>query len=94
MLTIFPQRPVLKDVRGLKWGSYVGSPVEPEPRVAWKQTSKDRAVASSLLPLSTNDVYALPPATTCLVRYTKERGIIGVRYNTFVLKLWKVFWNQ
>lgn len=66
--------PVLPDVKGLKWGNYVGSPIEYGPRVAWKQTSKDHTITASLLPLATNDVFALPVATTCLIRYSKEKG--------------------
>jgi len=66
---------VLKEVSGLKWGSYVGSPAEKEPKVVWEQTSKDRTITACLLPLSTNEVYGLPPGTVCLVQYTKEKGL-------------------
>ncbi|XP_063221149.1 lysosomal-trafficking regulator isoform X2 [Bacillus rossius redtenbacheri] len=63
---------VIPGVKGLKWGSYVGSPSEPAPSVVWKQQHK--TPVASLVSLVTNDVFGLAPHTSILLTYNKERG--------------------
>lgn len=67
----FPQ--IADDVKGLKWGNYVGSPSEPEPSLIWRQQCKDQKMAS-LHPLDTNDVLVLPQNMTAILRYNKDKG--------------------
>lgn len=66
---------IIDEVRGLKWGSYVGSPAEPEPVVVLKQQSKGKETIAFLVPLSTNDVLGIPPLCTSLVLYEREKGL-------------------
>ncbi|XP_023288682.1 lysosomal-trafficking regulator isoform X2 [Orussus abietinus] len=65
----FPR--VIEGVDGIKWGNYVGAPGN-EPMLCWK--NKHRAPLSSLIPLTTGDVFGLPSCTTLLLGYSKEKG--------------------
>ncbi|XP_071440474.1 lysosomal-trafficking regulator isoform X2 [Hetaerina americana] len=64
---------VLPSVRGLQWGSYVGSPADPPPRVVWRQ--QHRSAVATLIPLITNDVFGLAPLTSILLCYGKSKGL-------------------
>lgn len=66
------QREVVPGVKGLLWGSYVGSPADPDPVVVWKH--QHRTPVASLVPLLTNDVFGLAPQTSLLLKYSKEKG--------------------
>ncbi|XP_059485723.1 lysosomal-trafficking regulator isoform X2 [Neocloeon triangulifer] len=59
-------------VQSLRWGSYVGSPAEGEPKVAWKHTH--RTPVSGLVPLRSNDVFGLAPCTSLLLAHQGGRG--------------------
>lgn len=59
-------------MKGLLWGSYVGSPADPDPVVVWKH--QHRTPVASLVPLLTNDVFGLAPQTSLLLKYSKEKG--------------------
>ena len=62
----------LRNIAGLKWGSYVGSPDCPDPVLSWMQ-SHGSAVAS-LVALPTGEVFGLRPSSCLLVMYSKEKG--------------------
>ncbi|XP_046387473.1 lysosomal-trafficking regulator isoform X2 [Ischnura elegans] len=64
---------VLPFVRGLQWGSYVGSPADPPPRVVWRQ--QHRNTVATLIPLITNDVFGLAPLTSILLCYGKSKSM-------------------
>ncbi|KAL0267522.1 UNVERIFIED_CONTAM: hypothetical protein PYX00_009770 [Menopon gallinae] len=68
---------VVNDVKGLKWGNYVGSPSEPEPSIIWRQQCKDQKMVK-LHPLETNDVLVLPQNMTAILRYNKEKVFSGL----------------
>nr|CAD7400993.1 unnamed protein product [Timema cristinae] len=82
---------VIEGVKGLTWGSYVGSPAEPYPSVVWKQHHK--TPVSSLVPLLTNDVFGLAPNTSILLSYSKERGV-SIMNTTSVLGAALVTWGH
>ena len=62
----------MKEVAGLKWGNYVGSPAHPEPSLAWTQSYG--SVVATVVSLPTGDVFGLGPCSTLLVMYSKETG--------------------
>ncbi|XP_064599745.1 lysosomal-trafficking regulator-like [Liolophura sinensis] len=70
--TMSPSRQVL----GLSWGMFVGSPDCPEPVPIW-QTHYDKAVAS-LASLPTGEVFGIGVNGCLLVMYSKERGVISM----------------
>lgn len=72
---------VVAEVKGLKWGCYVGSPAEPEPVIILKQQCQGKEIVGLLVPLSTNDVLGLPSLSTCLLQYSKEKGMGIVNSN-------------
>lgn len=63
---------VIPEVHGLKWGSYVGSPAEPEPVIVWRRNH--RSTIGLFVPLTTNDVFGLCPMSCLIVSYSKEKG--------------------
>lgn len=64
-LFILLQAPeVLHEVRGLRWGSYAGSPADDRPILALVQTLK--SPASHLASLSSNELLLMPPRTHVL----------------------------
>ena len=66
------QLSALSSVSGLRWGNYVGSPDQPDPRLAWSQSH--HATVASLVALPTGQVFGLGPNSHLLVMYSKERG--------------------
>ncbi|XP_069691772.1 lysosomal-trafficking regulator isoform X2 [Periplaneta americana] len=84
-------REVVPGVKGLLWGSYVGSPADSEPVVVWKH--QHRTPVASLVPLLTNDVFGLAPHTSILLRYSKEKGLSMVNA-TSVLGAALVTWGH
>ena len=62
----------MKEVTGLKWGNYVGSPAYPDPVLAWTQNYG--SMVASVVSLPTGDVFGLGPCSTLLVMYSKETG--------------------
>uniref|UniRef100_A0A1B6DVR8 Lysosomal-trafficking regulator n=1 Tax=Clastoptera arizonana TaxID=38151 RepID=A0A1B6DVR8_9HEMI len=65
--------PVIKGVKGLSWGNYVGSPADRPPTIIWQQ--QHRTPVATLIPLLTNDVFGLAPKTTLLLAYSKEKTV-------------------
>ena len=65
-------------MKGLLWGSYVGSLADPDPVVIWKH--QHRTPVASLVPLLTNDVFGLAPQTSILLKYSKEKGNLKRKY--------------
>lgn len=78
---------VMPEVIGLKWGSYVGSPSEPEPSVLFKKSYS--VPISQLIALSTNDVFALPPDSTLFISYSRQKG--GALINAFYITSMALF---
>lgn len=72
------QREVVPGIKGLVWGSYVGSPADPDPVVVWKH--QHRTPVASLVPLLTNDVFGLAPQTSLLLKYSKEKGNANISH--------------
>ncbi|KAG1662394.1 Lysosomal-trafficking regulator [Nymphon striatum] len=68
----FHTPPVIPEVQGLKWGSYVGSPAEPAPSVVWRRNQ--RSAIESFVPLITNDVLGLKPNSCLVLNYGKDKG--------------------
>lgn len=62
----------IKEVSGLRWGDYVGSPAHGDPVLAW--TKDHGSVVSTVVSLPTGDVFGLGPCSTLLVMYSKEIG--------------------
>ncbi|KAF4527890.1 hypothetical protein B566_EDAN012302 [Ephemera danica] len=62
-------------VQNLRWGSYVGSPTEGEPHIAWKHVH--RTPVAGLVPLRNNDVFGLAPCTSLLLVYNGKGGFLG-----------------
>lgn len=62
-------------VQNLRWGNYVGSPAEGEPRVAWRHAH--RTPVAGLVPLRTNDVFGLAPCTSLLLAHQGRGGLLG-----------------
>ena len=80
---------VMQEVLGLKWGSYVGSPSEPEPIVLLKNSYSVKI--SQLVALMTNDMFGLPYNSTLFLTYSRKKGgaLINISYITSVaLFLW------
>ncbi|XP_071834039.1 lysosomal-trafficking regulator-like isoform X3 [Apostichopus japonicus] len=73
MMGIEPSREPLRHIRGMQWGSYVGSLAAPEPMVKWQQGYT--TPPSSLVALPTGSVCALSKNQCLLVMFGKERGI-------------------
>ncbi|GFG30500.1 hypothetical protein Cfor_08123, partial [Coptotermes formosanus] len=84
-------REVVPGVKGLLWGSYVGSLADPDPVVVWKH--QHRTPVASLVPLLTNDVFGLAPQTSILLKYSKEKGLSMVNA-TSVLGAALVTWGH
>ncbi|XP_068085277.1 lysosomal-trafficking regulator [Anabrus simplex] len=84
-------REVIPTVKGLRWGSYVGSPADSDPVVVWKH--QHRNPVATLVPLLTNDVFGLAPQTSLLLCYSKEKGLSMVN-TTSVLGAALVTWGH
>ena len=67
-----PQSSVMKNVTGVRWGNYVGSPDHPDPVMAWSQNHG--SLIASLVALPTEDVFGLRLHSSLLVMYSKEKG--------------------
>ncbi|XP_034250095.1 lysosomal-trafficking regulator isoform X2 [Thrips palmi] len=65
--------PVLPSVQGLSWGSYVGSPADPEPVLVAKH--QHHTVVADLIPLHSNDAFGLGPHTSILLCFSKEKAL-------------------
>ena len=63
--------PGLDTVRGLKWGTYCGSPACDEPRTRWIQ--RHGGHVSSLVALPTGEVFGLGPRSHLMVNYSKQQ---------------------
>nr|XP_018917180.1 PREDICTED: lysosomal-trafficking regulator [Bemisia tabaci] len=87
-----PTRPVFKSVKGLQWGSFVGSPAEQVPSVVWRH--QHRIPVASLVPLLTNDVFGLAPKTSLLLSYAKERTLSLVSREDTVLGCAVASWGH
>ncbi|PIK55129.1 putative lysosomal-trafficking regulator isoform X2 [Apostichopus japonicus] len=79
MMGIEPSREPLRHIRGMQWGSYVGSLAAPEPMVKWQQGYT--TPPSSLVALPTGSVCALSKNQCLLVMFGKERdGILRLKH--------------
>lgn len=58
---------VLGEVKGLKWGTFVGSPTQADPIVVFGTPSS--SFRGALVPLPTNDIFGLPPNSCLHVAY-------------------------
>lgn len=65
--------PVLPTVQGLTWGSFVGSPADPEPVLVAKH--QHHTLVADLVPLHSNDAFGLGPHTSILLCYFKEKAL-------------------
>jgi len=63
----------LRNISGLKWGNYVGSPDWPDPVLSWLQPHG--SAVSSLVALPTGEVFGLGPNSCLIVMYSKEKGM-------------------
>uniref|UniRef100_A0A8D8QMF4 Lysosomal-trafficking regulator n=1 Tax=Cacopsylla melanoneura TaxID=428564 RepID=A0A8D8QMF4_9HEMI len=82
---------VIPNIRGLVWGSYVGSPDEPPPCIVWKH--KHRNPVSKLVPLKTNDVFGLAKFTTLLHSYHKDKNT-NLISSLNVIGAGMICWNE
>ncbi|KAI5717188.1 hypothetical protein M8J77_001555 [Diaphorina citri] len=82
---------VIPNIRGLVWGSYVGSPDEPPPCIVWKH--KHRNPVSKLVPLRTNDVFGLAKFTTLLHSYHKDKNT-NLISSLNVIGAGMICWNE
>lgn len=82
---------VMGEVKGLKWGSYVGSPSEADPVVVFK-TDKT-SFRGRLIPLHTNDIFGLPRKSCLLVSFNAFRNRKAVN-TTYVSSLAVVSWGH
>lgn len=75
VMLCFPlwQKSPLKTVKGLVWGSYVGSPDQGEPTMIWIQNHP--SAISLLVALPTGGMFGLGANSCLLVMYSKEKGI-------------------
>ncbi|XP_074593895.1 lysosomal-trafficking regulator-like isoform X3 [Brevipalpus obovatus] len=64
---------VLREVNGLKWGSYVGSPDELDPLIIFREKCPRKI--DSFASLLTNDVFSLEPCTCLLLTYNRPKSI-------------------
>jgi WD40 repeat protein len=62
----------LDSVVGLRWGKYVGSPGQQEPKVVWRGRSIARVDKFSVL--DNLEVFGLPKNSCLLVRYSADMG--------------------
>ncbi|XP_078001240.1 lysosomal-trafficking regulator-like [Glandiceps talaboti] len=69
------ERP-LEQVRGLKWGNYVGSPTAPEPKVCWRENYN--TVVAKLVALPTGSLCGLAANVCLFVMYAKEKGVSSI----------------
>lgn len=52
--------------------------------ICWKH--KHKVLISTLIPLSTGDVFGLPIFTALALAYSKDKGIVNIRNNKFYLQ--------
>lgn len=82
---------MIPNIRGLVWGSYVGSPDEPPPVIVWKH--KHRNPVAKLVPLKTNDVFGLAKFTTLLHSYHKDKNT-NLISSLNVIGAGMICWNE
>lgn len=76
------------EVGSLKWGSFVGSPSEPEPVVLFKKVNS--TLRGSLVPLKTDDIFGLPPNSCLLVSYNTFKKAVNATYvSSLAILSWK-----
>ncbi|XP_075530893.1 lysosomal-trafficking regulator mauve isoform X1 [Dermacentor variabilis] len=85
----------MAEVRGLRWGSYVGSPSKPAARlVLWRSTHKDQSPVSHLVSLRTNDVWGLPAHSCLLLTYSHSSGGSKAALQTYIQSTALVSWQH
>ncbi|KAK8783119.1 hypothetical protein V5799_015550 [Amblyomma americanum] len=85
----------MAEVRGLRWGSYVGSPSEPPPRLVLRRTTqKDQGPVSHLASLRTNDVWGLPAHSCLLLTYSHASGGAKAALQTYIQSTALVSWQH
>ncbi|XP_070578950.1 lysosomal-trafficking regulator-like isoform X2 [Ptychodera flava] len=73
--------PPLKQVKGMKWGNYIGSPTAPEPRICF--TKEYKSVVAKLVAVPTGSVCGLAANICLFVVYAKEKGVSSI-HNTAI----------
>ncbi|CAN8022744.1 unnamed protein product, partial [Ixodes persulcatus] len=85
----------MAEVRGLRWGSYVGSPSDPAPRlVLVRAPLGDQSLVGKLLPLRTNDVWGLPPNSCLLLGYSHDKEGPKTATQTYISSTALVSWQH
>ncbi|XP_077530506.1 lysosomal-trafficking regulator mauve isoform X1 [Haemaphysalis longicornis] len=86
----------MAEVRGLRWGSYVGSPSAPSPRLVLRRSPpRDQGhPVGHLVPLRTNDVWGLPATSCLLLSYSHTAGGPKAALQTFIQSTALVTWQH
>uniref|UniRef100_A0A4D5RRJ4 Putative lysosomal trafficking regulator n=1 Tax=Ixodes scapularis TaxID=6945 RepID=A0A4D5RRJ4_IXOSC len=85
----------MAEIRGLRWGSYVGSPSDPAPRlVLVRAPLGDQSLVGKLLPLRTNDVWGLPPNSCLLLGYSHDKEGPKTATQTYISSTALVSWQH
>jgi len=83
---------VIGEVTGLKWGTYVGSPSQPDPCVLFKNQASSKI--ELLVPLANNDVIGLPPHSCLMVSYAKHRKLATLNSEVLIAHMSIITWNH
>ncbi|CAB4056896.1 LYST [Lepeophtheirus salmonis] len=76
MIQTYGQTP--KQLFGLRWGKYIGSPDEKNPAIIWSSSIKK--LAFTLVPISNNRIYGLPSNASLIFTKRCSNGDYGVIY--------------
>ncbi|XP_040577094.1 uncharacterized protein mv isoform X2 [Lepeophtheirus salmonis] len=76
MIQTYGQTP--KQLFGLRWGNYIGSPDEKNPAIIWSSSIKK--LAFTLVPMSNNRIYGLPSNASLIFTKRCSNGDYGVIY--------------
>ncbi|KAI1302326.1 Lysosomal-trafficking regulator [Halotydeus destructor] len=82
--------PVTGEINGLKWGTYVGSPSQPEPAVLFRSNSLSKIEV--LVPLMNNEVFGLPVNSCLHVSYSKQKKSIS--NDIYITSASIITWNH
>lgn len=85
----------MAEVQGLRWGSYVGSPSDPAPRLVLARAPLgDQGLVGKLLPLRTNDVWGLPRNSCLLLGYSHDKESPRTGFQTYISSTALVSWRH
>ncbi|XP_060836143.1 lysosomal-trafficking regulator isoform X2 [Rhopalosiphum padi] len=85
-------RNVIKGLKNLKWGNYVGSPEENVPMYIWKR--KHKTLVTNFVPLLTNDVFGLSNNSALLLTYSKEKSLTLLNEGVTVMAAAILTWSE